>query len=162
MSSSFIGSPTSTNCRNRRLVDKRNLLRNKIKLPGVYIVPYNMIFLPTLIFFSLDFLLQNFRPLPLFPTLPYSFNIKGKKILLPLYLFPHYIHSHPHTLDIPFRSSILDILPQQPWQTSPRGIRNFIHPWKKSKLRVTLQRIKLINYKSKNCISCPLVPDMKY
>ena len=36
--------------------------------PGVYKVPRNLIFFPTLIFKKLDFLPQTFSLLPLFPT----------------------------------------------------------------------------------------------
>ena len=34
----------------------------------MYKVPHNLIFFPKFLFFNLDFLPQNFRPFPLFPT----------------------------------------------------------------------------------------------
>ena len=60
------------------------------KPTGVYKVPYNLIFFPTLnIFLNLDFLPKFKSPFPSFQLV-----------------------IHPHSLDIPFPSSLLDILPQ--------------------------------------------------
>ena len=61
----------------------------KKKNSGVYNVPCNLIFFPTLIFEKFYFLPQNFSPLPLFPldNLPYSLDIIEQMSLLPLTLF---------------------------------------------------------------------------
>ena len=106
-------------------------LRFSINSTGVYVVPCNLIFLPTLIFLNLIFFCKISVPFPSFllDNLPYSLNIIEQMILLPLTLFSTW-YSTPKPLNyLPlfktWNSSLKVFINPPP----SRGMRNFIHPW---------------------------------
>ena len=90
-------------------------------LAGVYKVPYNLIFFPTLFFKIFDFLPQISVPFPSSPpdNFPYSLKITELMILLPLILF----------FTLYFTQKPLNYLPLfTTWNSSPKDLINFPPP----------------------------------
>ena len=102
---------------------------------GVYKVPCNLIFFPTLVLNFLIFFPKISVPFSFSPldNLPYSLNIIEQMILLPLTLFSTWFSSKK-PLKLPSPLNNLKFFPKRFDKFPPPqgwGMRNFIHPCQK-------------------------------
>ena len=107
----------------------------QVDFTGVYIVPYNLIFFPTIIFYNLDFHPQIFNAPSLLTFFPTALILKGKGYSSHFPFFQRFIF-FPTSLILPALLPNLIFFPRRPkdlinFPPSPSqgGGVNFIHSW---------------------------------